>query len=516
MTDDAELLSRYADTRSEAAFAELVERHLGMVYHSALRQLGGDVHRANDVVQGVFVLLAEKAQQLRGHPSLAGWLHTATRLKAVRVLREEARRRIREMETETMNEIQRASGHDEEWAKLRPVIDEVLAELSDEDREAVLLRFFEGRSFAEIGERLRLNEKSAHTRGERALEKVRARLTRRGIVSAAALAGALGTQAGLAAPAGLAASVSAAASAATIAPATVGLVGAFGFMATSKIVMGAAALVIAGAGFVLVSGRRAEAASRQALEGTKAWTTDWEARLKAERERLDVAENARRELEAAYDAERRAAQDRARASEAELTREGAELMRKYPELREALIASARASMRNRWEPLLAELGLDEERAVRFLDLKIGNSATMVGEHVFILFPGKPEQPEAEQLKAILGDAGYERYRDYEKGTMARAFANDLTGVLYKTENPLTRDQAEKIQAIVGQAGAAGSWEYAMPEKSWEELRAYAEESLPPEQLEAIDGMHAKWSMTKQLRKVVRAYYQAVERGEVTP
>ena len=173
MTDDAELLSRYAEGRSQAAFAELVERHLGMVYHAAVRQLGGDAHRANDVAQSVFILLAEKARQLRGHPSLAGWLHTATLLTAANMIREMARRRSREEAAHSMSENQLASAHDEEWVKLRPIIDEVLAELDDEDREAVLLRFFEGKSFSEIGERLRLSEGTAHKRVERALERTR-------------------------------------------------------------------------------------------------------------------------------------------------------------------------------------------------------------------------------------------------------------------------------------------------------------------------------------------------------
>lgn len=81
MTDDAELLDRYIGHRSEAAFAELVERHFGIVYHAAMRQLGGDADQAKDISQLVFVLLAQKAPSLRRHPCLAGWLHVATHRK---------------------------------------------------------------------------------------------------------------------------------------------------------------------------------------------------------------------------------------------------------------------------------------------------------------------------------------------------------------------------------------------------------------------------------------------------
>src|SRR5688572_24983159 len=96
--DDAELLRRYADEESEAAFAELVRRYINLVYHAALRQLGGDGHRAEDVTQEVFSLLARKARSLRRHQALAGWLHTATRHAARRGLRTERRRARREQE----------------------------------------------------------------------------------------------------------------------------------------------------------------------------------------------------------------------------------------------------------------------------------------------------------------------------------------------------------------------------------------------------------------------------------
>jgi len=54
MITDGELLRRYAETNSESAFTELVERHLALVYSAALRQVNGDAHLAQDVVQTVF------------------------------------------------------------------------------------------------------------------------------------------------------------------------------------------------------------------------------------------------------------------------------------------------------------------------------------------------------------------------------------------------------------------------------------------------------------------------------
>ena len=77
MSADAELLRRYVEDRSETAFAELVRLHLNLVYFAALRQVGGDAHRAKDVAQAVFTDLARKARSLTDRATLTGWLHTS-------------------------------------------------------------------------------------------------------------------------------------------------------------------------------------------------------------------------------------------------------------------------------------------------------------------------------------------------------------------------------------------------------------------------------------------------------
>src|SRR4051812_17547708 len=101
---DAELLRRYAAEKSEAAFAELVTRHLDLVYSAALRQVTGDAHAAQDIAQVVFATLARKAATLTAHPVLEGWLYTTTHLAAAKFRRTEARRRERELEAHRMNE----------------------------------------------------------------------------------------------------------------------------------------------------------------------------------------------------------------------------------------------------------------------------------------------------------------------------------------------------------------------------------------------------------------------------
>src|ERR1035441_2000813 len=96
MTDDAELLRKYVQAGSEDAFEELVQRHLPVVYSSALRQTDGDVELAKDICQTVFIDFGRKAGSLRGHELLIGWLFSATRFAAATVLRANRRRQIRE------------------------------------------------------------------------------------------------------------------------------------------------------------------------------------------------------------------------------------------------------------------------------------------------------------------------------------------------------------------------------------------------------------------------------------
>jgi hypothetical protein len=72
MNDSQQLLTEYARSGSEAAFAELVTNYINLVYSTAVRMLGEDAHLAKDATQIVFVNLARKAPSLSGDVQLGG------------------------------------------------------------------------------------------------------------------------------------------------------------------------------------------------------------------------------------------------------------------------------------------------------------------------------------------------------------------------------------------------------------------------------------------------------------
>ncbi len=260
MTEDAELLRRYALEKSEPAFAEFVQRHVNLVYAVALRRVGGDAHLAQDVAQVVFTDLARKASSLVGHPSLSAWLFRSARFAAAQAMRAEKRRGIRELEAYVMQELTQPTAAESNWDELRPVIDEAMDELAERDRVAVWLRFYEGRSFAEVGAKLVASEDAVRVRVDRALERMRVTLTRRGVVSTTtALSSALAHESGVVAPAGFAASVTGAAL--TGAAAGGGIAAGLGistFMSTTKLAGWGAAVAtvlvsLAGNAYLLTS-----------------------------------------------------------------------------------------------------------------------------------------------------------------------------------------------------------------------------------------------------------------------
>ena len=207
MTDDLALLRAYADTGAEDAFRTVVDRNLGLVYSSALRQVS-DPHLAQEVTQAVFLILARKAGSLRPATVLAGWLFRTTRFAASQALRAARRRQHYEQEAAKMLSTTTAPASEAAWDDVAPFLDEAMASLGTTDRHAILLRFFERKEMKEVGGVLGSSEDAAKKRVSRALDKIRAFLARRGIaMSAAALGAAITANAVQAAPPALSQSI---------------------------------------------------------------------------------------------------------------------------------------------------------------------------------------------------------------------------------------------------------------------------------------------------------------------
>lgn len=199
---DQQLLHEYVSEGRESSFEALVQRHVGLVYGTAMRCLGNPT-QAEEVTQGVFITLATKAVRLGGVESLAGWLYRVARLQARQRYREEIRRQRREA---TAIELGTTMQDDHANPRaLAGILDEALMDLREPERHALLLRFFEGKSLREVGDQLGLREDAAQKRVAKALDLLARAFRRRGLAApTAALAIAALEQGASAAPAGLA------------------------------------------------------------------------------------------------------------------------------------------------------------------------------------------------------------------------------------------------------------------------------------------------------------------------
>jgi RNA polymerase sigma factor (sigma-70 family) len=257
--NDHDLIHEFAATRSEQAFRRLVDRHCDLVFSVAGR-VTRDPDLARDVSQQVFCKLAAKPNSVPAGVPLAAWLHRTCRSLAIDLVRSEEARRKREASLSHPSAMNSETTPD--WSRLEPVIDSLIDELPELDRRAVVLRFYERRSHGAIGAALGLSEEAARKRLDRALDRLRGLLAKRGIATtSAALATILPAHATGPAPAGLAASLSSTAlSTATVTTASTSSILAI-IMSHKAVIAGASLLLLAGVTAIAVprmtGGRRA-------------------------------------------------------------------------------------------------------------------------------------------------------------------------------------------------------------------------------------------------------------------
>jgi RNA polymerase sigma factor (sigma-70 family) len=180
--DDGQLLERFVRHRDEEAFAELVARHGPLVY-GLCRRLLGNAQDAEDVFQAAFFVLARKATTIRKRESLSCFLHGVTYRLALKARTQAQRRRIHEQSLP----FREAEETDLPWSEVRALIDEELQRLPQRQRLPLVLCYLEGLTQDEASRRLGWPRGTLKRRLEAGRERLRVRLTRRGVTLGAAL-----------------------------------------------------------------------------------------------------------------------------------------------------------------------------------------------------------------------------------------------------------------------------------------------------------------------------------------
>jgi RNA polymerase sigma factor (sigma-70 family) len=462
-SDDMQLLEKYASGHSEEAFSALVSRHINLVYSAAMRSVNNP-HQAEDITQSVFVTLARKSRGLGRGTVLSGWLYQTARLTASNFIRTEMRRAHREHQAHiqsTMND-----SEPEAWMRVGPLLDEAMAQLNEKDRNAIVLRFFEGKPLKEVGDALGASEDAAKMRVARALDKLRDFFHRRGItVPAGALAAAITENSIQAAPAGLAASV-ASVGAGVVPGSALGVTsltlvkGAIHIMTSTKIgvaigACAAAAVIALQAHEVSIQKQTVKQLQEQVAQAAQQAQTSQA--LQAEVEKL-------REQNASYartieGKQRDVAQARARASAALAAKPSPAAaaskgdsfadMFKDPAMLGAMRPQQIATEKMMYGPLVKQLNLSPEQADKFYNILADAGLKSLQSTP----PGTVSTDDGKAMEAdlqsLLGDAGYAQYKDYTKNDMAdqtlwTAMKNDFA------DNPLSDAQQQQLlQAMKG-------------------------------------------------------------------
>ncbi len=187
--DEPEIhLLRYREHGEDRHFARFVTERTDLVWSVALRKLGGCRALAEEVVQTVFADVVGRLHSLDLSKPLTAWLVRHTQLKAAELARKERRRSRRE---ERYGEDWRAEAEDKAPAdsgtEAARLLDQLLLTMSAQDRQAVLLRYYEKRPLEEVADCMGSTPEAVRKRISRALDAVRLKLGKLGITSSTAL-----------------------------------------------------------------------------------------------------------------------------------------------------------------------------------------------------------------------------------------------------------------------------------------------------------------------------------------
>lgn len=495
MREDAELLRRYVEHRSEEDFSELVGRYSGLVYHAALRRVQGRADFAKDITQDVFANLARQASSLVTHPALSGWLYTTTRFVANRHLRDEHRRVDREREAQMRDELHHEKST-VEWDQIYRELDGAMDRLDAKDREAILLRFFHGQAFAEIGGRVGLSEDAARKRVDRALDRLRSKLVKRGVVSSVAVLGsALSAQTAQTIPpaVGQALANAALAQAAT---AQLPIAAVLHFMSVKLGTQLTAAAIIAG--LLIVTGTGVIVHEVRALRHLSSESFAGENGLKAEaallnelRGRAEAGEERLARLQSEVGQAQAALVATVEGNRAGNTRvsvtpgnpdESDAFLHAYPQARSILMDLGRAQLAARFagfyataQLTLAQIEAFETRTAEYFLKHISTTKNSIR-------PTVSELP-ADESREILGEAAYKQFEEFKRIQSAHGVAAQVAYAAGFSGTPLSRQQSVQLaQLISAHAPTAGN--LALADVDWVAVTTESGTLLGPEQFKA--------------------------------
>ena len=177
---EGQLLRQFA-TGDAAAFEALVSRH-GPTVLGVCRRMLYETRDVEDAFQATFLVLLRKAGTLRDAEALSPWLHGVAYRVASRIRSSSARRRAEESKGARPEAVEPAC--DLERSELRTLIDEEIRRLPEKYRRPVVLCYLEGRTHEEAARRLRCSAGSVRGRLDRARQKLKDRLFRRGLAPA--------------------------------------------------------------------------------------------------------------------------------------------------------------------------------------------------------------------------------------------------------------------------------------------------------------------------------------------
>jgi hypothetical protein len=382
---------------------------------------------------------------------LGGWLHRHTCFVASKVMRGERRRQDRERQAVEMNAMEDHSAAD--LKTIAPILDDAINQLADDDRKAILLRFFDEHDFRSVGQTLGSSEEAARKRVNRALEKLHASLSRQGVsLSLAALGSALATHAVSAAPAGMAIGIAATALAGAATTGTLSLT-ILKIMSMTKVKVAVATAVVLAVAAPYVMQQKAQSKLRAENESLRERVAQMD-QLLAENERLSkLATASGAAVPATNDPSRevlklRGEVGRLRQENASVAASIAEPkgpsalsgITANPEMLKAIREQQKMGLGAVYKDFAKRAKLSSEQGDKFVDALADNVMANVEQIQMILRDrASPEERDRlfaaqetalqEQLQGLLGPEGMAQYQEYTRNLASYLTAEQFKALL---------------------------------------------------------------------------------------